>query len=56
MMQNDGKIQTRLIFLFISNIMLLLLVTTSSNYVFAQKTKESHQETLYEIANPTISN
>jgi DNA-binding beta-propeller fold protein YncE len=54
-MQNDGKIQRRLIFLIILNITVLVSVIVLSNLTYAQENQELHQKTLYEITNHTSS-
>jgi YVTN family beta-propeller protein len=56
LMQNDGKIQRRLIFVIIINIILLVSVVVLSNLTYAQLDQELHQKTLDEITNHTSSN
>jgi DNA-binding beta-propeller fold protein YncE len=62
-MQNDGKIQRKLIFLIVLNIIVLVSVVVLSNLTYAQGQlgphitvgKELHQKTLYEITKHTSS-
>ncbi len=51
----EGK-QIIIIFSIVFDMIILLLLIVSANHIFAQETKELHQETLYEIANHTSSN
>jgi YVTN family beta-propeller protein len=54
-MQNDGKIQRRLIFLIILSIIILLVVVVLSNFTYAQEKQDLHQKTLDEITKPLSS-
>jgi hypothetical protein len=58
-MQNDGKIQRRLIFLIILNIIVFVFVVVLSNFTYAQEDllhqPELHQKTLYGMTKNTSS-
>jgi YVTN family beta-propeller protein len=54
-MQNDGKIQRRLIVLVILNIIVLVSVFVLSNFTYAQEDQELHKKTLEEITKHTLS-
>src|SRR5437867_798117 len=54
-MQNDGKIQRRLILLTIVNIIVLVVAVALSNFTYAVENLELHQKTLYEITKNTTS-
>ena len=52
-MQNDGKIQSTFVFLFVLNCLVLISVVTPLSLTYAQEIQDLHQKTLYELAKPT---
>ena len=54
-MQNGRKIQRRLIFLIIITVIAVVLIVGLSNFTYAQKNLDLHQQTLDEITKHTTS-